>query len=100
MSIDLALRQVTLDGRSIDLTPSELAVLHALAVRPGRVVTRARLLEKLPGDSAETLDRTVDVHIRNLRRKLERDPASPEWIQTVVGAGYRFTAPADRQDGS
>ena len=100
MRIDCALRQVTLDGRVVDLTPSELAVLYALALHPGRIVTRGRLLLRLPRDSAETLDRTVDVHIRNLRRKIERDPASPEWIQTVVGAGYRFAPPAPPKGGS
>jgi DNA-binding response OmpR family regulator len=99
LRIELATRGVTQAGRRIELTPSEFAVLRALAERPGRVWTRASLLERLPGDSADTLDRTVDVHIRNLRRKLERDPATPAFIQTVVGAGYRFNAvpaPEDR----
>jgi DNA-binding response OmpR family regulator len=95
MRIDLASRRIILDGRSIDLTPSELALLHVLALRPGRVLTRARLLEALPGESDETLDRTVDVHVRNLRRKIERDPAAPACILTVVGAGYRFVPPGE-----
>jgi DNA-binding response OmpR family regulator len=99
MRINRAARRVTLDGRVVDLTPSELAILHALAVRPGRVVSRARLVERLPGDSPDTLDRTVDVHVRNLRRKIERDPSSPAWIQTVLGAGYRFASRADPQGG-
>jgi DNA-binding response OmpR family regulator len=100
MRIDLSLRQVTQDGRVVDLTPSELAVLQALALRPGRVVSRTRLLETLPGESAGTLDRTVDVHIRNLRRKIEHDPADPTCIQTVVGAGYRFVPPPEPEGAS
>ena len=90
LRIDLGQRRVTLDGKTIELTQSELALLRALAERPGRVLSRARLVEHLPGESDDTLDRTVDVHIRNLRRKIERDPGAPAWIRTVVGAGYRF----------
>ena len=88
MRLDASQLQVTLGGRPIDLTPSEFAILRALARRPGRAVSRAKLVESLPGGSSETLDRTVDVHVRNLRRKLEHD-----CIQTVVGAGYRFVSP-------
>jgi DNA-binding response OmpR family regulator len=93
MRLDASERQVEIDGRVVDLTPSECALLRALAERPGRAVSRARLVALLPRESADTLDRTVDVHIRNLRRKIERDPGAPERIQTVVGAGYRFVAP-------
>ena len=100
MRIDSSQLQVTLDGRPVELTPSEFALLRALAERPGRVLSRARLIEKLPGENAETLDRTVDVHVRNLRRKIERDPADPAWIQTVVGAGYRFVPPREPEEAS
>jgi len=89
MRLDPTQLQITLDGRAIDLTPSEFALLRALAERPGRALSRARLVEALPGDTSETLDRTIDVHVRNLRRKL----GSAAWIETVVGAGYRFVAP-------
>ena len=88
MRLDVSQLQVTIDGREIDLTPSELAILRTLALRPGRAVSRAKLVESLPGGSSDTLDRTVDVHVRNLRRKIERD-----CIQTVVGAGYRLVPP-------
>ena len=88
MRLDASQLQVTLDGRAVDLTPSEFAILRALALRPGRAVSRAKLVESLPGGSGDTLDRTVDVHVRNLRRKIERD-----CIQTVVGAGYRLVPP-------
>jgi DNA-binding response OmpR family regulator len=57
---------------------------------PGQVFSRAQLLERLKGDSFENVERTVDVHIRNLRAKLEPDPASPHYILTVFGVGYRF----------
>jgi DNA-binding response OmpR family regulator len=88
MRLDASQLEVELGDHRIDLTPSEFAILRALALRPGRVVSRARLVESLPKGSTETLDRTVDVHVRNLRRKL-----TPACIETVVGAGYRFVAP-------
>jgi len=88
MRLDAAQRSVTVAGRTIDLTPSELSILRTLALRPGRVVSRARLVEMLPGGGGDTMDRTVDVHVRNLRRKIELD-----CIRTVVGAGYRFVPP-------
>jgi DNA-binding response OmpR family regulator len=59
-------------------------------ISPGRVFSRAQLLENLQGDSSEGVERTVDVHIRNLRTKIESDPASPRYIETVFGIGYRF----------
>ncbi|HVQ35471.1 MAG TPA: response regulator transcription factor [Candidatus Bathyarchaeia archaeon] len=88
MRLDGSQQSVTIGGRTIDLTPSELAILRTLALRPGRVVSRARLVEMLPKGSADTMDRTVDVHVRNLRRKIATD-----CIETVVGAGYRFVPP-------
>lgn len=94
LTLDRARRTVSVDGRGVELTASELALLEALAREPGRVKTRAQLLELLPGGPYETLDRTVDAHIKNLRRKLEPDPATPLFIETVVGAGYRFADPA------
>jgi DNA-binding response OmpR family regulator len=93
MTLDVSQLRVLVGDRPVDLTPSEAAILRVLALRPGRAVSRARLVEALPGGSEETLDRTVDVHVKNLRRKIERDPASPSCIRTVVGAGYRFVPP-------
>ncbi len=92
--IDRSTRVVTVRGDAVDLTPSEFALLEALASRPGRVRSRAQLLEVLPGERGDNLDRTVDVHIRNLRRKIEPTPAEPRYVQTVLGAGYRFAADA------
>lgn len=90
IAIDLARRTVRVRGRGVELTPTEFELLAALARRPGHVWSRDRLLELLPGGPFETLDRTVDVHVRNLRRKIEPDPARPVIVETVFGAGYRF----------
>ena len=83
-------RQVRVDGESVTLTPSELDLLIALMESPGRVFSRADLLIKLQGTSFEGVERTIDVHIRNLRTKIEPDPTNPRYIETVFGVGYRF----------
>ena len=90
VQVDLATRKVNAHGRAVELTSSEFALLVALMRRPGHILSRAQLLAVLPGESSQALDRTVDVHMRNIRRKLELDPAKPQLLQTVVGAGYRF----------
>lgn len=92
--MNLATRTVTVSGKDVSLTPSEFAILQALASRPGIVKSRAQLLDVLPGEASENLDRTVDVHIRNLRRKIELDSSEPQYVQTVLGAGYRFASPS------
>lgn len=92
LRIDIASRALTVDGRAVSLTASEFAMLLTLARRPGHVLSREQLLAHLPGDTSDTLDRTVDVHVRNLRRKIEPDPTAPTFVQTVVGVGYRFAA--------
>jgi DNA-binding response OmpR family regulator len=83
-------RIAALDGQRIDLTPSEWALLQTLISRPGRVFTREELLETLPGDTYAIFERTVDVHIKNLRLKIEPDPKAPHYIETVYGTGYRL----------
>jgi DNA-binding response OmpR family regulator len=88
--IDLEARQVELAGRPLDLTPTEFDLLLALARHPGRVFSRLQLLEAINRYPGQGLVRTVDTHIKNLRRKLEPDPANPTYIQTVHGVGYRF----------
>jgi DNA-binding response OmpR family regulator len=90
LEIDPARRRVTLNGEQIDLTYVEFELLRALAERPGRVLSRTTLLERLWGDSNYRDPRTIDVHVRHLREKLERDARRPEFIFTVRGAGYRF----------
>ena len=91
--LDRATRLVTVDGRPVSLTPSEFELLSILMSAPGRVFSRAELLARLQGNSFEGVERTVDVHIRNLRTKIEPDPAQPASIETVFGVGYRFRQP-------
>jgi len=78
-------------GQPVDLTPSEFELLRTLMAAPGRVFSRLELLERLQGAAYEGYERTIDVHIRNLRIKIEPDPSAPQTIETVYGAGYRFT---------
>jgi DNA-binding response OmpR family regulator len=88
--IDFDKRGVTLAGEAVRLTYVEFEILTTLARNPGRVYNRTILLERVWGDSSYRDPRTVDVHIRHLREKLERDPKNPELIQTVRGVGYRY----------
>ena len=83
---------VTVNGHLIALTPSEFELLFLLMSAPGRVFPRSELLFKLQGTTFEGVERTMDVHIRNLRTKIEKDPSKPEYIETVFGVGYRFHA--------
>jgi DNA-binding response OmpR family regulator len=90
LRIDLAKRTVELEGRPVTVTYVEFELLRTLASRPGRVFTRQALLEALWGESAYREPRTIDVHVRHLREKLEEAPHEPALIQTVRGVGYRF----------
>ena len=93
LEVDLARRRVTADGRRVDLTPTEFELLATLAREPGRVWTRSQLLDAVHGFSLETYERAIDGHIRNLRRKLEPDDASPRYVRTVHGVGYALAEP-------
>jgi DNA-binding response OmpR family regulator len=90
MTIDFDRRMVTLREEEVRVTYVEFEILGALARSPGRVLTRETLLEHVWGDSEYRDPRTVDVHIRHLREKLESDPKQPEFLFTVRGVGYRF----------
>jgi DNA-binding response OmpR family regulator len=90
LRIDFERRAVSMRDEELRLTYVEFEVLAALARSPGRVHTREMLLEQVWGDSVYRDSRTIDVHIRHLREKLERDPRSPEYLLTVRGVGYRF----------
>jgi DNA-binding response OmpR family regulator len=92
IEIDLTARQVRRDGVEVPTTPAEFRLLEVLASHPGRAWPRAELAERAFGHDYEALDRTIDAHVMNLRRKLERDRANPSLIQTVFGVGYRFRA--------
>lgn len=91
LEIDLARRGVSVNGHTADLTATEFDLLVTMARSPGRVFTRAQLGETMLGDQDPSYDRTIDSHIKNLRRKLEADPRKPKLIETVYGVGYRVT---------
>jgi DNA-binding response OmpR family regulator len=90
LEIDFERRSTNISGKPVQLTYVEFEILAALARSPGRVFTRENLLEQIWGDSTYRDPRTVDVHIRHLREKLEPDPKAPEYLFTVRGVGYRF----------
>jgi DNA-binding response OmpR family regulator len=83
---------VMISGHAVTLTPSEFALLATLLESPGRVFSRELLLERLQGHDYEGIERTIDVHIRNLRKKIEPDPTQPRYIRTVFGIGYRASS--------
>jgi DNA-binding response OmpR family regulator len=93
LRMDFERRAVTVRGKPIQLTYVEFEILGLLAARPGLVQSREMLLERVWGDSNYRDPRTIDVHIRHLREKLERDPKQPEYLFTVRGVGYRFRDP-------
>jgi DNA-binding response OmpR family regulator len=88
--IDPRRHEVRARGAKIELTPREFRLLHALAEEPGRAMTREELVRRAFGDEYEGMERTVDAHVANLRRKIERDPANPVLVETVFGIGYRL----------
>lgn len=88
--VDRGAHRVKIGERPVDLTPSEFALLTTLMASPGRAFSRLDLLERVAGDAYEGYERSIDVHIRNLRTKIESDPSNPQHIQTVYGMGYRF----------
>jgi DNA-binding response OmpR family regulator len=78
------------DGEPVALTPNEYRLLAALATYPGRVYSRFELVNRVQGYNYEGYERTIDVHVKNLRKKIESDPAHPRYIETVMGVGYRL----------
>ena len=88
--IDEPQRQATVRGKAVLLTPTEWGVLVALATVPGRVYSRFELINRVRGYEFEGYERTVDSHVKNLRRKIEADPGNPRIVQTVLGGGYRL----------
>ncbi len=88
--LDLPRMRAEVEGTVVDLTPTEFQLLATMAARPGRIFTRAQLLDALHGIAFETYERAIDSHVKNLRRKVEPDPRRPRYILTVYGVGYRF----------
>ena len=91
LTADFAKHEAFLNGKPLNLTPVEFRLLGVLIREPGRVFNRAQLIEKALGYDFEGFDRTIDVHILNLRRKLEADSGHPRYIKTIYGAGYKFS---------
>jgi len=91
IELDWTSRTTTVKGLAVELTPSEFALLGTLMGSPGRVFSRMELLDRIQGAAYEGYERTIDVHVRNLRSKIEEDASSPHYIETVYGAGYRFS---------
>ena len=94
ITLDRTGRTVSVCGNQVALTPSEFDLLETFMLSPGRAFSRLDLLESVSGDAYEGYERTIDVHIRNLRTKIEPVPSKPRYIQTVYGMGYRFAAEA------
>ncbi len=90
LEIDLQGHRVQVDGNDVHLTPNEFKLLATLARHPGQLFSREQLVDHLHGDSFNSFDRSINSHIKNLRRKLETDPSNPRFIETVYGEGYRF----------
>lgn len=94
LKLDIDQRTLFIDSRSIDLTRTEFSLLEAFMSNPGYTLTRDELLEKSMGYAYEGMGRALDTHIRNLRRKIEPDPDTPTYIQTMYGVGYKLTGDA------
>jgi DNA-binding response OmpR family regulator len=90
VTLDVPRMRVTLGQRPIELTPTEFELLAALARQPGRIFTRAQLLDAVHGVAFESYERAIDAHIKNIRRKLEPNPREPRYVLTVYGVGYKF----------
>jgi two-component system OmpR family response regulator len=90
LTLDKDRREAALSGKPLDLTPSEFELLATMMASPGRAFSRAELLEAVQGIAFEAYERTIDVHIKNIRRKIERDSSKPRYIITVRGVGYRL----------
>lgn len=93
VTLDHDTREVTVGGREVSLTPSEFDLLATMMSSPGHVFSRIELLERLQGVVVEGAEKTINVHVHNLRNKIEDDPSNPTYIETVFGIGYRFARP-------
>jgi len=93
LEVDTGRFEVRVGGRQVPLTAKEFGILEVLAGEPGRVLTRAQIIDRAFGFDHYVLERTVDAHVMNLRRKIEDDPAEPRHVQTVYGRGYRLAEP-------
>lgn len=90
LAIDLMKHEITLDGKALEFTPIEFKILELLCKNPGHVMSRLQIVEKVQGYDFEGYERTVDAHIKNIRKKIEVNPQKPKYILTVFGLGYKF----------
>lgn len=90
VELDLPRMRLVIAGHAIEVTPTEFQLLAEMARQPGRIFTRAQLLDAVRGVAFESYERAIDAHIKNLRRKIEPDPRDPRYILTVYGVGYKF----------
>jgi DNA-binding response OmpR family regulator len=90
VELDVPRMRLTVADRAVELTPTEFALLATMAREPGRVFTRGQLLDAVHGVAFESYERAIDAHVKNIRHKLEPDPAKPKYLLTVYGVGYRF----------
>jgi two-component system, OmpR family, alkaline phosphatase synthesis response regulator PhoP len=93
VEVDVPQMRVTVSGRQVELTLTEFQLLSTMARQPGRIFTRAQLLDAVHGVVVESYERAIDAHIKNIRRKIEPDPRSPRYLLTAYGVGYRFAGP-------
>ena len=91
LTVDIPRLRVDVSGRPVELTATEFQLLTALARQPGRVFTRAQLLDAIHGVAFDSYERAIDAHVKNIRRKIEPDPRAPRYLLTVYGVGYRLT---------
>jgi DNA-binding response OmpR family regulator len=96
VELDVPRMEARFGGRRIDLTRTEFQIVATMARQPGRVFTRAQLLDAVRGVAFESYERAIDAHIKNIRKKIEPDPRSPRHVLTVFGVGYRFAEPPER----
>ena len=90
VELDSSRREFRVNGRMVGLTPTEFELVAVMVRQPGRVFTRAQLLDAVRGVAIESYERAIDAHVKNIRRKLEPEPRRPRYILTVYGVGYRF----------
>jgi DNA-binding response OmpR family regulator len=90
LELDVPRMETMVDGRRVELTATEFQLLLSMARQPGRVFTRAQLLDAVHGVAVESYERAIDAHVKNIRRKIEADPHAPRHLQTVFGVGYRL----------
>jgi DNA-binding response OmpR family regulator len=96
VEMDVPRMEAEFGGRRVDLTKTEFQLLATMARQPGRVFTRAQLLDAVRGVAFESYERAIDVHVKNIRKKIEPNPRSPRYVLTVFGVGYRFAEPPER----